>query len=240
MILSQIDLKTYHCDLDDITGLSKEVLSKALCRFLTEVKKIDGTDFPGKTLYKIVICLQFWLETKGSSWRLISDNEFTELKYTLDNLMKECASAGIGITVRKAEALSVGEEEVLWCSGVLGMENPQILLDTIVYLVGLHCALRAGKEHRSLRSIPFDSQFQYKTDILGIQYITYTEDYGLKTNKGGLKHRKIDPKVVDIYPVPNKERCPVAIFSKYLSLLPRYRTCKSLYLQPKRKFSDQC
>ena len=84
-----------------------------------------------------------------------------------------------------------------------------------------------------MRSIPFESQFQFKTDVLGVHYITYMEDLGLKTNKGGLKHRKIDAKSVDIYPVPNKERCPVGIMMKYLSFLPRYRTCKSLYLQPK-------
>ena len=28
-----------------------------LVHFLTEVKKIDGSDFPGKTLYDILICV---------------------------------------------------------------------------------------------------------------------------------------------------------------------------------------
>ena len=38
-----------------------------LVHFLTEVKKIDGSDFPGKTLYDILICVQFYLETLGFS-----------------------------------------------------------------------------------------------------------------------------------------------------------------------------
>ena len=42
---------------------------------------------------------------------------------------------------------------------------------------------------------------------------------GLKSNKGGLKHRKVDIKIVDMYPSANPECCPIAILSKYLSLL---------------------
>ena len=138
---SQEHLKTYECYLDDISTLSQKAFCEAICRFLTKVKKIDGSEFPAKTLYEIVICLQFWIETKGLSWKLISDKEFSDVKFTLDNLMKARTAAGIGVSVRKAEALSVDQEELLWCSGVLGTQNPEILLHTLIYLVGLHCTL---------------------------------------------------------------------------------------------------
>ena len=64
------------------------------------------------------------------------------------------------------------------------------------------------------------------------RYFTYREDVGLKTNKGGLKHRKVSPKVVDMYPSPNKECCPVRILYIYFCRLPLNRTCSAFYLRP--------
>ena len=63
---------------------------------------------------------------------------------------------------------------------------------------------------------------------------------GLKTNKGGLKHRKVTPKEVDLYPIDNLEWCPVRIIMKYLQLLPKQGNCESYYLQSKRKFQSHC
>ena len=58
----------------------------------------------------------------------------------------------------------------------------------------------------------------------------------MKTNKGGIKHKKIEPKFVDIYPISNVERCPVRIFLFYLSMLPKGGSCEKLYLQPRKKY----
>ena len=111
----------------------------------------------------------------------------------------------------------------------------------MVYIVGLHCALRAGKEHRCLHSIPFQSQFQWvREDCNGHFYLRYTEDLGLKTNKGGLKHRQIEAKTVDVYPVPISYRCPVRIIGFYLSVLPQNRTTNAFYLQPLKHFTPTC
>ena len=60
-----------------------------------------------KTLYQIVICLQFHLEGMGFTWKLLDDKQFTELCYTLDNIMKERVASGIGIRVKKADIISV-------------------------------------------------------------------------------------------------------------------------------------
>ena len=48
---------------------------------------------------------------------------------------------------------------------------------------------------------------------------------------------KIEPKEVDMYPIENESRCPVRIFMYYLSKLPENRTCRSLYLQPRKKYT---
>ena len=233
---SQEDLRSFECDLDNVITVTKSNLNEALCRFITEVKKVDGSEFPSRTLYDIVICLQFWLETQGFAWKLLNEDEFQDLRFTLHNVMKERVENGIGCRVRKAEVLTFTDEDLLWSLGLLGTHSPEVLLHTVLFSLGLHCALRAGKEHRALRSIPFESQFQFMTSSDGITFIRYTEDVGLKTNKGGIKHRKLSPKSVDMYPGSNIDRCPVRIFAVYLSMLPAERKCKALYLQPRKKF----
>ena len=95
------------CDLDEKDTITYENLVFALVRFLTEVKKVDGSDFPGKTLYEILICLQFHLETIGIYWKLLRDETFSDVKYTLDNVMKMCTSQGIGIPVRKNPSFNI-------------------------------------------------------------------------------------------------------------------------------------
>ena len=190
-------------------------------------------------MYDIVICLQFWLESNGVNWRLISDGDFKDLKFTLDNLMKEHAACGVINSLKQAEVLSFTDEDILWSKGLLGIHNPTVLVNTVVFLLGLTCSLRAGKEHRILRSIPFKSQFEFCYDADASLFLRYTEDSGLKTNKSGLKHRSVDCKVVDVYCVANIERCPVRIFQFYLSMLPKHRVCQALYLQPRKKFTER-
>ena len=107
-------------------------------------------------------------------------------------------------------------------------------------MIGMSCALRAGKEHQKLRAIPFNSQFEWNIDDRGRHYLKYSEDLGSKNNKGGLKQRKIQPKQVNVYPIPGSNRCPVMIIMKYFSLLPVQRQCHSFYLQPKKKFTNDC
>ena len=58
-------LESFVCDLDNVKNITPDNLNAALCRFITEVKKVDGSDYPGKTLYDIIICIQFYLETQG-------------------------------------------------------------------------------------------------------------------------------------------------------------------------------
>ena len=74
-------------------------------------------------------------------------------------------------------------------------------------------------------------------DEEGSVFVRYKEEAGVKTNKGGLKHCKVDPKTVDMYATSDVERCPVRMLLTYLSKLPRDRSCEALYLQPRHKFS---
>ncbi len=139
--------------------------------------------------------------------------------------------------IKHAKVLSFEDEEKLWQLGVLGCDNPQQLVDTLLFLLGIHCCLYAGQEHRNLRSLGFDSQFSYRM-IDGQCHIVYKEDLGCKTNKGGLSHKKLETKEVVIFPNrENRARYPVAIFWRYSAVIPMNRKTKALYLQPRKHYT---
>ena len=61
MRLNRVDFKEaiLNADLDKIKTVSKDDLEFALCRFICEVKKSkEDADFPGRTLYQIICCIQ--------------------------------------------------------------------------------------------------------------------------------------------------------------------------------------
>ena len=230
-----LGLERILCDLEDKAMITVETLKFALPHFITEIKKLDGLDYPGKTLYHLVICIQFHLECQGFAFKLINDAAFKDLKYTLDNTMKARTVQGIGNSVKQAEVLSTMDED-LWNLGCLGMSNPYQLLNTVIFAIGKGFVLRPGKEHMALCGFPFQSQFTFMQDPDGEVFLRYTEDIGLKTNKGGLRHRKVHIKTVDLYATDSVERCPLRAIIKYLTLFPKARTCSAFYLQPRKKW----
>ena len=49
----------------DLLEMSKDNLNYALSRFICEVTKSNGEDYPGETLYEIIISLQLFFEQEG-------------------------------------------------------------------------------------------------------------------------------------------------------------------------------
>ena len=87
----------------------------------------------------------------------INDEEFKEFKFTLDNVMKEQVANGVGSKISKTEILMFTDEVLLWSLGLIGYHNPEVLMNTVLFPLGLNCTLRAGKEHYILQIVPFDS-----------------------------------------------------------------------------------
>ena len=46
-------------------------------------------------MYDIVICLQFWLETEGLNWKLLNDEDFQQVRFTLDNVIRNVLQTGL-------------------------------------------------------------------------------------------------------------------------------------------------
>ena len=82
--------------------------------------------------------------------------------------------------------------------------------NTVLFLIGISCILRAGDEHYYLRrDMPEkDSQIQFKLNSKGQRCMVYTEDTVTKANDGGLSNMKCERKIVWVCPSSNISRCP--------------------------------
>ncbi|CAC5374760.1 unnamed protein product [Mytilus coruscus] len=49
----------------DLAEMSLDELNYSISRFICEVRKTDGTEYPPDTLYSLAICLQFYMDTLG-------------------------------------------------------------------------------------------------------------------------------------------------------------------------------
>ena len=187
-----------------------------LSKFVLETRKADGDNYPPDTLYVICSGLQRFIRETRPEINLFKDPAFTGFQCTLDSEMKRLWSLGLGVKKKQAEPITVEEENLLWDKVLLGEENPQALLDTILFLCEIHFALRSGEEHRSLQL----SQFELVVPEEGYAYLIYTENFS-KNNQGVLQHRKVKPKCVTCY-VNEKspERCLVRLYQVYLSHRP--------------------
>ena len=205
--------------MKDLQYLEEEELSAIMPKFVVEVRKRDGTEYPPNTLFQIVMGIQSYVKFSTTrDVKFLHNPAFERFRQVLDGEMKRLTQKGLGLKKRQAEIIEDEDEERLWSSGQLGDHNPRVLLHTVLYLNGKNFALRSGREHRSLR---FENpQIQVKTDRDGKEFLQYTQDFS-KTVQGGLKHRKIEARSVKHYAnVTNPRRCHVRIFKRYLSLVP--------------------
>ncbi len=82
-------------------------------RFIAEVKKLNGQEYPPKTLYEIIVCVQMHLESQGIFWKLIDDGDFVNVKFALDNVMKKQTALGFAKPARQVNVISYDDEETL-------------------------------------------------------------------------------------------------------------------------------
>ena len=119
----------------------------------------------------------------------------------------------------------------MWEKKILGDDNPESMLNTIIYMNGLYFALRSGQEHRNLRHNPCQIQVVERDH----NYLVYTEDVS-KNNPGSIKGRKLKPSIHH-HANSNPDRCFV---TKYISLCPPNRPDDAFYLAPLKEPRDRC
>ena len=228
-----VPIEVQRCDLNRVGQFSEFDLCFVLARFICEIKRIDDSEYPPNTLREIIVMIQMHLNENGIFWKLLEHTNFQPLRNVVDNTMKERTALGLGSRV-SSKIISMENEDKLFSSKCLGDENPQQLLYTVIYMMGMHLALRGGIEHNRLRRPGFELQISVSVDSRGKECLIYQEDPLQKTNQGGLKC-KLKKKIIYVYPSDNVERCPVRIYKKYIGLLPPLKACKKLYMRVKQK-----
>lgn len=210
-----------------------------MTRFVLEVRKVNGSEYQPNTLYHIVCGIMRHVRIiLSAKIDFFKDSEFAEFRVSLDAEMKRLQSKGLGSVHRQAEPFTPEEEELLWEKKILGDHSPQSLLNTIIFMNGLYFALRSGEEHRNLRRTPCQIQVIEKPGERS--YLLYTEDIS-KNHPGGIKGRKVKPKVVLHHANnENPSRCFVRLFKMYLSLCPVEAPANAFYLTPLKKPKEDC
>ena len=229
----------YHDSIPEITVISWPELATLLSKFVLEVRKKNGDEFPPNTLLHIVSGLQRYLRLNGQpEIDFFKLPDFAGFRADLDAEMKRLQRSGLGSKRRQAEPLTIDEEELLWTKGLLGSNSPQTLVDTIFFMNGIYFALRSGAEHRQLRHDPCQIELFERSGERS--YLKYTEDLS-KNKPGGLKGRKMKPKVV-LHHANEKDpgRCFVHLFKMYRRLCPKDQPKDAFYLQPLKNPSPGC
>ena len=205
-----------------------EVVCKWLCRFVHETRKENGERYPPATIRCLLSAFQREMQDNKLSYRLFdrSDLRFQDLRKTLDTVCVSLRKDGIGALQQHAAVISPADEDLMWESGTLGMDNPWALTRATFVTVGLHFCLRGGQEHRDLkvdqfRRVPSDGSYSKES------FYEYVE-HGSKNHQG--KFAEIDSnKVSRAFAQPGSGRCPVKILDLYLSKLPHNYY---FYMQP--------
>ena len=78
------------------------------------------------------------------------DTLFKHFQDCLDVEVKRLTGLEVGSNIKEGQALSEDEENKLWKLGLLGYSSPRVLLDTMVFPIGMN-SLRSGKENRNLK-----------------------------------------------------------------------------------------
>ena len=103
--------------------------------------------------------------------------------------------------MKHAEVISKNDEQRLWESGVMGVDDPKALQNAVFYTVGKMLCLRGGVEHLALKL----SQLQRKTQP---DHYVYTENVS-KNRNGSFKQLHVQSKTVPVYACPEAGvKCP--------------------------------
>ena len=132
----------------ELAGVSDHDVNQLLCQFIAVVRKDGGERYPLLKAGKLVF---------------FGDEIFEKLRKSLDIEMKISAQKKLGLKPRQALVVSEEIENFLWDKSFLGNSNPEVLLRTTFYLIGLNFGMRAGDERRKLSS----SSFSLHTDSDG-------------------------------------------------------------------------
>ncbi|XP_048775614.2 uncharacterized protein LOC125680217 [Ostrea edulis] len=192
-----------------LTEMNSESLNYWMQRFVLEVRKQDGSEYPPRSLYYIVCgLLRFIRDENIHNVNFLDekDHRFAVFQRVLDARMKELLSKGLGTKVRQVDPILPENEEKIWNQKVFGMQSSLALQYTVFFYNCKLFGLRGYDEHKSLKC----DQFEVGCDERG-KYIRF-HGRSSKTYKGGLKHIQLQNKDIKHYCLNGK---PLAVGIRY-------------------------
>ena len=135
----------------NILQLNKEELNYWLSKMVVEVrkKKGPGSFYPPNTLYQLCCgLLRFLRDNRSPGLNVYTDPTFKHFQDCLDAEMKRLTRMGLDSVVKEVQTFLEDQENRLWDLGLFGDHSPNVLLDTMLFLIRKYFALRSEKEHR--------------------------------------------------------------------------------------------
>lgn len=118
---------------DEIEELCEEV-----CKFVVEIRKRDKTYYPPRSIQLILCGLQRYIRKKRpqSLVNFTTDAEFQRLRNVCDSYYRDLHSKGIGTELKRTPVLTTDDEDKLWNTGTLSLDNPEGLLHAAFFYNG--------------------------------------------------------------------------------------------------------
>ena len=135
-------------------------------KFVLEVHKKDGSEYPLKSLYALVCCFKCFFEQNGVhnfNPLRVDDSRLGNFRPTLDAEVKHLHGRGLGTSSKQAEPITPDEESLLWTSRQLGTHSAKALVNTVYFYNCKVFGPRSYDEHCNLRC----AQFEKKVDEKG-------------------------------------------------------------------------
>ncbi len=107
------------CPTDIFDRQDSATLNYWLKIFAVEVRKVNGEQYPPKTLYLMFSALRYMRSINPEAPNILAKNNpaFSQLHNTLDGIFKKLRAQGVGATSKHAEPFTKDEENKLWKSG---------------------------------------------------------------------------------------------------------------------------
>ena len=137
-----VEIFILNSDLEWPKQLIQSQFCEAMCKFVNEVCKHDGQDYPPNLLKGLVNAIQFYLHSSRVYWILLPKlgGPVVDLYYVVDNLMKDRTRMVMDV-VKQSTPISSKMENQMWEKGVLGEDNPSKLVEAVLFLTGVNFAL---------------------------------------------------------------------------------------------------
>lgn len=198
----------------EMVKLPPQILDQYIAGWILDMRKDDGSNYEPNTVSSFVRSIAKYLGNLGYAHDVINNKKLFNLTHkVLASKRKELKRAGKGNLPNKAKEITCEEEEQLWQTGALGLDDPEALLSTVWFHTTKLLGFRGAHESRQLRWGDFEIVYENQA----VAFIKWNERT-TKTRDGNSTHRRaFDPK---LFPGENPARCPVNAFMKYGSKRP--------------------